>query len=368
MIKNAIAKCGIELLERGWMPQWLARQAVKKLCATRLNELRQNEKSVGLEASLETFVDAARSGPIAPVPEKANEQHYEVPADFFREILGPALKYSSCYFETESTTLQEAEIESLRQTCTHAQIEDGMEILELGCGWGSLTLHVAQNYPNCRITAVSNSHSQRAFIMRRAKELGVADRLTIVTQDMNELELDREYDRVLSVEMFEHMRNYKKLLANISGWLKPDGKLFVHIFCHRRYAYEFMTEGASNWMGQYFFSGGIMPSADIFDYFNNDLRVCRQWNWSGTHYQKTCAAWREQLNAKFRTILPLLANVYGPANAKRWFQRWNLFLLAGEELFGFENGQQWQVNHYLLEQVNQPIHRSDQSQTETVNA
>ncbi len=348
-MKNVIAKFGIEMVERGWLPEAMVSRAARRLCAVRLSELQQIEKRLGRETALNEFVEMAKQGPIAPVPEKANEQHYEVPADFYQLILGPALKYSCCYFDTPETTLAEAEQLALQQTCRRAQIEDGMEILELGCGWGSLTLHIAQNYPNCQITAVSNSNSQREFIIGRAEKLGVAGRLTVVTQDMNQLELDQRFDRIVSVEMFEHMRNYERLLANISSWLKPSGKLFVHIFCHKKYAYEFQTDGAANWMGQYFFSGGIMPSSDIFDYFQNNMRVTNQWTWSGIHYQKTCAAWREKLRAKRQQALPVLARVYGTQQAKRWFNRWILFLTAGAELFGFEDGQQWQVNHYLLE-------------------
>ncbi len=292
-----------------------------------------------------------RLAPVAPVPEKANQQHYEVPAAFFELILGPRLKYSCCYFETPDSTLAEAECVALRQSCERAQIHDGMEILELGCGWGSLTLWMLEMFPACRVTAVSNSGMQREWILQRAERLGALERLTVITADMNQFETESRFDRIVSCEMFEHMRNYQELLQRVARWLRPDGKLFVHIFCHRQYIYEFQTAGASNWMGRYFFTGGIMPAAQIFQEFREDMQVSQSWIWDGTHYERTCNAWLDLLDARTQEVLPILQAAYGDREARRWLQRWRLFLIAGAELFGFQAGQQWQVGHYLLEPV-----------------
>jgi len=223
-----------------------------------------------------------------------------------------------------------------------ADLADGHEILELGCGWGSLTLHMAQRFPNANITAVSNSAPQRRFIEARAPQ-----NVRVITADMNELQLEQRFDRVVSVEMFEHMRNYRDLLHRICGWMKPDARLFVHVFCHRDYAYPFETEGDDNWMGRYFFTGGIMPSFDLFGHFDNDLFIEKDWRVSGTHYERTARAWRENLEKERDPVMTVLQQTYG-AEADRWFHRWRLFFLACEELFGYSGGSEWLVAHYLF--------------------
>ncbi|MGI9516552.1 MAG: SAM-dependent methyltransferase [Pirellulaceae bacterium] len=347
----------IESIERGWMPDWLTRKLVRRLCGQRLQKLQQQNLAI------DAFADQMRTGPIAPVPEKANEQHYELPAEFFELLLGPRQKYSCCFFESTVSTITEAEDVSLQQSCDHAELADGMQVLELGCGWGSLTLWMLEHYRTLQVTAVSNSAAQRARIMERAKALGVSDRLTVITADMNEFEIDQQFDRVVSCEMFEHMRNYEQLLKRVSGWLKPDGKLFVHIFCHRQFAYEFLEDGASDWMGRYFFSGGIMPAFELFDEFAYDLQVTRRWQWDGTHYERTCNAWLELLDQRKEVAMKILRSAYGDADAARWFRRWRLFLIAGAELFGFQHGQQWVVGHFLLEPA--AVH-ADASEAELV--
>jgi cyclopropane-fatty-acyl-phospholipid synthase len=343
----------IDAIERGWFPDWLTRRLSRRLCRQRLGDLQQANVSTA------EFARSMRTAPVAPVPEKANEQHYELPAEFFELLLGPRLKYSCCFFENESSTLPEAEIAALTQTCQHAELADGMDILELGCGWGSLTLWMLQQYPAARVTAVSNSRLQRDRILARAEAAGCRERLKVITADMNDFAIDQRFDRVVSVEMFEHMRNYEMLLRRVASWLKPSGKLFVHIFCHRTYTYAFDSEGASNWMGRYFFTGGIMPAFDIFDEFADDLQVSRSWVWDGRHYQRTCNAWLDLLVQRRAAAMQILRQAYGDDEARRWFHRWRLFLIAGAELFGLEQGRQWQVGHYLLEPVRQADETAD---------
>ncbi len=339
----------IEVMERGWVPDRLTRWMIRRLCRRRLMELRSGNPST--DNQVRDFADQMRVGPIAPVPEKANEQHYELPAEFFELMLGRHLKYSCCFFETSQSSLDDAERRSLQLTCQRAEIVDGQDVLELGCGWGSLTLWMLQQYPHLRVTAVSNSETQRQWIIGRAAAAHLENRLTVITADMNEFAIDQRFDRVVSCEMFEHMRNYEHLLRRIAGWLRPGGKLFVHLFCHKQFAYEFQTTGVANWMGRYFFTGGIMPSFELLHQFPTHLRVARSWAWPGVHYQRTCNAWLRRLDAHRKSAREILAGVYGEPASGRWLQRWRMFLMAGAELFGFESGQQWLIGHYLMEPV-----------------
>ncbi len=345
MLKERLTQLAVDSAERGWIPDSLLRYGMRKLCEKRLRP-----EHIAREEAAQ-FATLVRQGPIALVPEKANEQHYEVPAEFFDLVLGPRRKYSCCFYPPGVTDLATAEEESLRQSCEHAQVADGQEILELGCGWGSLTLWLLEKYPQARITAVSNSSSQRQFIRGQAEKLGFSERLQLITADMNQFSPPAKYDRVMSIEMFEHMRNYEQLLHRIRGWLRPGGKLFVHIFCHRWLAYDFDGQGAADWMSRNFFSGGIMPSVDFLSRFPNDLRVEEQWIWNGEHYAKTADAWVENLDRRQAAILPILAKIYGPADARRWWQRWRMLFLAGSELFGYKRGEEWLVGHYRLAEI-----------------
>jgi len=338
VFRETLTRAAVGLVERGLIPDSLTRAGIRRLCRRRRDDLPPTDEVVG----------EMRRGPVAPVPEKANEQHYEVPAAFFEKVLGPRRKYSSCWYAGEGTSLEEAEIASLEKTCGHAELEDGQDVLELGCGWGSLTLHMAERYPGSRITGVSNSASQRESILARAAERGLTN-VRIVTADMNDFDTDDRFDRVVSVEMFEHMRNWEELLRRIAGWLRPDGKVLIHVFRHRRGSYFFETEGASNWMGRHFFTGGLMPGRSLFDRFGEDLAVTRRWDWDGTHYRRTAEHWLENLDAARGELLPILEATYGRRRAKRWFRRWRVFFLACAELFGIADGAEWGVSHYLLE-------------------
>jgi cyclopropane-fatty-acyl-phospholipid synthase len=336
----------INIAEAGLFPDVIIRAGIRMLNRKRLRE----EHRGGIEALREhqrAFIEMLRKSPIAVMTDAANEQHYEVPPDLFLLALGKNHKYSCCHYPIGTETLDEAEEKMLALTCGRAQIINGMDILELGCGWGSLTLWMAERYPGSRITAVSNSRPQREFIKGRCRELGFPN-VEVITADMNHFDTEKRFDRVVSVEMFEHMRNYELLLRKIASWMKTDAKLFVHIFCHKEYAYTFETEGTDNWMGKYFFSGGIMPSDDLLLYFQDDVALEDHWRVDGRHYERTANHWLANMDSKKVQIVPVLELTYGKKDAARWFQRWRIFFMACAELWGFRNGQEWWVAHYLF--------------------
>jgi cyclopropane-fatty-acyl-phospholipid synthase len=329
------------LAEAGLVPDRLVRTGIRRMLAERLREL------VAVPAAERAlFVEECRKGPIALVPELANEQHYEVPPAFFAAVLGPRLKYSCAFFDDDTPSLGAAEERMLALTAERAGIADGMAILDLGCGWGSFSLWAAERFPASRVVAVSNSAPQRRFLVDRARERGLYN-VTVTTADVNRFEAQGRFDRVVSIEMFEHVRNHERLLARIRRWLAPEGRLFVHHFCHREHAYPYVDRGPGDWMARHFFSGGMMPSEGWLAQFADDLAVERQWRVPGTHYARTSEAWLARLDAQRERVQEILAPVYG-ADARRWLHRWRLFFLACAELFAYRGGEEWFVTHLLL--------------------
>ena len=332
------------LAERGLLPDALLRLGIRRMCAQRLRE----EHAGGLAAQAERqarLIDLLRHSPVAIETAAANAQHYELPPAFFEHCLGPRLKYSCCYYPRGDETLAEAEEAMLSLYGERAELADGQRILELGCGWGSLTLWMAARYPGARITAVSNSHGQRRHIEAQCRLRGLTN-VHVLTHDVNTLAMAAgQFDRCVSIEMFEHMRNYQVLMQRIAGWLVPGGKLFVHIFAHRGLAYPFETAGADNWMGRHFFTGGLMPAADTLLHFQQALAIDRRWLVDGTHYQKTANHWLARQDGQRDAVMAVLHRAYGE-HAALWFQRWRMFWMACAELFGYAGGQQWLVAHY----------------------
>ncbi|PTU32312.1 SAM-dependent methyltransferase [Stenotrophobium rhamnosiphilum] len=341
----------IDLVEKGYVPDVLTRAAMRKLMAQRLVDESAGD---GEERSrrFNDFLDELRVSPIAVETKAANEQHYEVPAEFFHLHLGPRLKYSCALYTNGNETLAQAEEKMFSLYAERAQLKNGLRILDLGCGWGSLSLWLAEKYPNSQIVGLSNSHGQREFIMRRAKERGF-NNLTILTGNIVDFEIPAEqlqygFDRVMSIEMFEHMKNYGLLLKKVSRWMNADAKLFVHIFVHKLLAYHFEVKDGSDWMSQYFFTGGTMPSENLLLNFQDDVKLQQQWWVSGTHYEKTSNHWLDGMDAKKAEIMNVFRAGYGEKDAVIWFNRWRMFYMAVAELFGYNKGNEWGVAHYLF--------------------
>jgi len=337
----------IKLAEKGLLPDSFIRFGIKRLCSERLAKA-SSFSDEDMEKEHAAWIEVLKKSPIALVPEKANEQHYEVPPRLFELVLGNKLKYSSGFWPEGVSSLDQSESAMLDLTSERAGLVDGQDILELGCGWGSLTLYMAEHFPKSKITAVSNSNDQRQFIEERCRQLKL-DNVRVITADMNDFRAEGLFDRVVSIEMFEHMRNYEKLLGRVNTWLKKEGKLFVHIFSHQKVAYPFEDNDDADWMAREFFSGGQMPSHRLLMSFPGQMKIEKDWRVSGTHYEKTSLAWLQKMDKNKAEVLELFKKTYGENDAKSWFQRWRIFFMSCEVLFGFGRGSEWGVSHYLFE-------------------
>jgi cyclopropane-fatty-acyl-phospholipid synthase len=334
------------LLEKDKLPDWMVRIGIRKLLMKRLDDETKDTSELQ-QAHLMQLIDELKDSPIAINTADANEQHYEVPAQFYQYCLGKHLKYSSAYWKEDVTDLDVAEEDMLQLTCERAELQNGQDVLELGCGWGSLSLYMSAKYPQSNFTVVSNSRTQKIYIDEQAQQRGIQN-LTVITADMNTFSIDKTFDRVVSVEMFEHMRNYQKLMHLVASALKPGGKLFVHIFTHKVFAYKFEVKDETDWMSKYFFTGGIMPSDHLLLYFDEEMNIEKHWHVSGIHYSKTAEAWLKNMDKHRNEIVPLFAKTYGEAYALKWWVYWRVFFMACSELWKFSGGHEWIVSHYLF--------------------
>ena len=346
---SAVTAKAVSWTELGYVPDTVIRAGIRRLLESKRREIHSGDVEFAANA-MNRFVEHMNLAPVALVPERANEQHYEVPAEFFTHVMGDHLKYSCGYWPTGTSTLTESEVAALDVTVARAGIADGMDVLDLGCGWGSLSLWIAEHFPNASVTSVSNSSSQREFIMGQAAARQI-ENIEVIVADMNDFDIDRRFDRVVSVEMFEHMRNWGELYRRVAGWLKPAGKFFQHVFCHRSTPYPYEDNGPGDWMSRYFFTGGMMPAAGLPLRFPRHLAVENRWHWNGRHYARTCNTWLQKMDSNKQQIMPILEDCYGKENAALWWQRWRIFFMACAELFDYDEGQEWFVGHYLLSRV-----------------
>ncbi|KAK0635488.1 cyclopropane-fatty-acyl-phospholipid synthase [Bombardia bombarda] len=334
------------VLDSGYLPHAVIRRGIRYQLRQRLGEIATYNSSLGEALARKmAFVAELRASPIAIETATANQQHYEVGTELIKGMLGPRMKYSACLYPTGKETLAEAEVAMLEEYVVRGQLEDGMRILDLGCGWGSAALYFAEKLPKAQVVAFSNSKTQKAYIDGRAKAQGLAN-IEVITGDVADYEFEHEtFDRVVSIEMFEHMKNYESLLAKVSRALKPGGKFFAHIFCHKDTPYHF----EDGWMTTHFFTGGTMISADLLLYFQKDLTVVNHWWVNGQHYSKSLEHWLSKMTANKKSIWPSLVETYGEKNAATWYSRWEIFYLACSELFNHDKGDTWGVTHILFE-------------------
>ena len=335
-----------KFLEQDKLPDSLIRIGIRKLLRRRLKDEKLPNTELQQE-HLMNLIAELKDSPIAVNTPDANAQHYEVPTEFYQYCLGKHLKYSCGYWKEGVTELDTSEADMLELTCNRAELKNGQDVLELGCGWGSLSMYMSAKYPESNFTVVSNSRTQKIYIDEQAKQRNIPN-LAVITADMNNFYIDKTFDRVVSVEMFEHMRNYELLMKKVASLLKPAGKLFVHIFTHKYLAYKFEVKDESDWMSKYFFTGGIMPSDDLLLYFNKDMSIEKHGHVSGLHYAKTSEAWLVNMDKHKKEIMPIFENTYGKANAVKWWVYWRLFYMACAELWKYKNGEEWIVSHYLF--------------------
>ncbi|XP_017420895.1 (S)-coclaurine N-methyltransferase isoform X1 [Vigna angularis] len=352
---DATVKLMLSALERNLLPDAVTRRLTRLLLATRLRSSSTTSSELQL-FNLLHFAHSLREMPIAINTEKPKSQHYELPTAFFKLVLGSNLKYSipkcmnscsSCYFSSASTTLEEAEEAMLKLYCDRSNLKDGHTVLDVGCGWGSLALYIAKKYINCRVTGICNSTTQKAYIEEKCRDLQLQN-INIIVADISTFEMKASYDRIFSIEMFEHMKNYQDLLKKISKWMKEDGLLFVHYFCHRAFAYHFEDKNEDDWITRYFFTGGTMPSANLLLYFQDDVTVINHWLVNGKHYAQTSEEWLKRMDQKMTYIKPIMQSTYGNASATKWTAYWRTFFIAVAELFGYNNGEEWMVAHFLF--------------------
>ncbi|MBP9853949.1 MAG: class I SAM-dependent methyltransferase [Candidatus Omnitrophica bacterium] len=332
------------LLEKNLIPDPIIRIGIRGLLKDKLIEENNFKSKFGIKRKME-LIEFLKSSPIAVNTKEANEQHYELPTEFFQLVMGKHMKYSSGLWKEGVTSFDASEEDMLSLTVERAELRDGMSILELGCGWGSLTLFMASKLPQSKIVGVSNSSTQKEFILREAKKRKL-NNVRIITADMNDFMIDEKFDRIVSVEMFEHMRNYKRLLEKIAGFLSGNGKLFVHIFTHREFAYLYEEKDESDWIAKYFFTGGIMPSDDLLLHFQDHFKLEEHWQINGTHYQKTSEEWLKNMDKNKDKIIPILKETYGENQYRKWWVYWRVFFISCAELWGYKNGTEWIVSHY----------------------
>ncbi|MCL7036210.1 hypothetical protein MKW94_030593 [Papaver nudicaule] len=343
---NATVRVMLSSLERNLLPDVVIRKLTKLLLASRLRLGYKPSSEIQL-SDLIQFAHSLEEMPIAIKTDSAKEQHYELPTSFFKLVLGKYMKYSCCYFAGKTTTLEDAEQAMLELYCERAQIKDGQTVLDVGCGWGSFSLYIAQKYKNCNITGICNSKTQKEHIEEQCRELQLQN-VEIIVADISTFDMEGSYDRIVSIEMFEHMKNYKELLKKISKWMKEDSLLFVHYFCHKAFAYHFEDTSEDDWITRYFFTGGTMPSANLLLYFQDDVSIVNHWLVNGKHYAQTSEEWLKRMDKNISSIKPIMESTYGKDAAVKWTVYWRTFFISVAELFGYNNGEEWMVAHFLF--------------------
>ncbi|KAL2237122.1 (S)-coclaurine N-methyltransferase isoform X1 [Sesamum indicum] len=343
---DATVRFMLASLERNLLPDAVVRRLTRLLLASRLRSGYRSSAELQLSDLLQ-FAHSLREMPIAIKTEKPKSQHYEVPTSYFKLVLGKHLKYSCCFFPNKSSTLEDAEKAMLELYCERSQIKDGQSVLDVGCGWGSLSIYIAQKYPNCQVTGICNSITQKAHIEEQCRELQLQN-VEIIVADISTFDMEASYDRIFSIEMFEHMKNYQDLLKKISKWMKPDSFLFVHYFCHKTFAYHFEDVNEDDWITRYFFTGGTMPSANLLLYFQDDVSIVNHWLVNGKHYAQTSEEWLKRMDQNLNSIKPIMECTYGKDSAVKWTVYWRTFFIAVAELFGYNNGEEWMVAHFLF--------------------